>query len=231
MKNRKTIQRERMWRYFLDGAVEIIEEEGVEQITIRKIAERAGYTSSTAYNYFKDLSHLKFFAAMHFTTNYINDLPTYVAKGKNTVEKWLYAWQCFCLHSFDNPHIYSIIFTENLGDSPKDMLASYYDVFSMELVGLPEEIKPIIMEHDFSKRSALYIAPAVTEGFIQQKDVERISDMTFMIWKGIMSTYMNQRRKWTKEEAIEITLSYVKELVMHYIAIDKQSQINFNLNN
>ncbi len=57
---RKKIQTARMWRYFLDAASELMEEKGLNNIKIREIADRAGYTSSTAYNYFRDLSHLKF---------------------------------------------------------------------------------------------------------------------------------------------------------------------------
>lgn len=42
-----------MWKYFVDATAEIIEEEGVENVTIRKVADRAGYNSATIYNYFQ----------------------------------------------------------------------------------------------------------------------------------------------------------------------------------
>src|SRR5699024_7686797 len=120
--SRRDIQLVRMWRYFLEAAVDVIEKEGIRNVTIRKIADQAGFTSSTAYNYFRDLSHLKFFAAMRFTTDYIEDLPVYIRKGSNTIEKWLYAWQCFCIHSFEQPEIDSVIFMEDLGSTPDDFL-------------------------------------------------------------------------------------------------------------
>src|SRR5699024_10473074 len=63
-KKRKEIQTARMWRYFLDAASELIKTKSLHEITIREIADKAGFTSSTVYNYFKDLSHLKFFAVM-----------------------------------------------------------------------------------------------------------------------------------------------------------------------
>ncbi|HWO77724.1 MAG TPA: TetR/AcrR family transcriptional regulator, partial [Bacillus sp. (in: firmicutes)] len=44
---RKEIQMNRMWKYFVDATAQIIEEEGVENVTARKIADIAGYTSST----------------------------------------------------------------------------------------------------------------------------------------------------------------------------------------
>ncbi|ASK60745.1 TetR family transcriptional regulator [Virgibacillus phasianinus] len=227
---RKEIQRERMWRYFLNAATEVIETEGIENVTIRKIADKAGYTSSTAYNYFKDLSHLKFFAAMRFTKDYIEELPHYIEKGTNTVEKWLYSWECFCKHSFTQPQIYAGIFINNLGIVPEEMLESYYKIYKEELLGLPEQIKSIIMEQSFSKRSILYIQDAVGEGFINQNDVEFIADSTLLIWKGMMTTFMNQRRNYTVEEAYERALYYVHESVMKVVIPEKRKEVHFKPN-
>ncbi|WP_087972197.1 TetR/AcrR family transcriptional regulator [Oceanobacillus rekensis] len=224
--NKKDIQRARMWRYFLDAATEVIMEDGIDHFTIRKIADKAGYTSSTAYNYFKDLSHLKFFAAMRFTSDYINELPEYLSKGNNTLEKWLYSWECFCKHSFEQPKIYSVIFMDNLGSIPEDLLEHYYQIYQKDLLGLPDEIKDIIIEQDFSKRSALYIQSAVDEGFLRQEDVDLMADMTLLIWKGMMNTVMNNRRKYTKEQAISMTLYYVYKCVIHIVVPEKRNDIH-----
>ncbi|SDY59105.1 DNA-binding transcriptional regulator, AcrR family [Evansella caseinilytica] len=227
-KGKKEIQRARMWRYFLDAATEVIEEEGIQNVTIRKIADKAGYTSSTAYNYFKDLSHLKFFAAMRFTTDYLNELPEYMKRGENTVDKWLYAWECFCKHSFEQPEIYSVIFMDNLGTESEELLSHYYDVYKDDLSGLPETIQAIIMQHHFSTRSALYIQGAVEEGFIEQKDVTLIADMTLMIWKGMMNTYMNRRRTETKQEAAGRTVRFVQECVFRAVNPSRRKELAFN---
>jgi AcrR family transcriptional regulator len=227
-KERKEKQRTRMWGYFLDAAAEVIEEEGIANMTIRKIADRAGYTASTAYNYFKDFSHLKFFAAMRFTSAYVSELPEYMALGKNTVEKWLYSWECFCKHSFEQPEIYSVIFMDNLGSSPQALFDDYYAVHNQDLAGLPEDVQSILMEYDFSKRSALYIQDAVKEGFLKEKDIDLIADMTLMIWKGMMNTYMNNRRGYSKDEAIERTLHLVTECVLNVVEPSKRKEIHVN---
>lgn len=223
---RKEIQRARMLRYFLDAATEVIKEDGIDHFTIRKIADKAGFTSSTAYNYFKDLSHLKFFAAMRFTTDYVNELPEYLEKGNNTVESWLYSWECFCKHSFTQPKIYSVIFMDNLGSVPEDLMKYYYQIHQNDLLDLSEQMQDIIMEHSFSKRSKLYIQSAVDEGFIEQENVEFIADITLLIWKGMMNTVMNHRRKGTKEEAIQTTLHYVYRNIMSIVAPEKRHEIN-----
>ncbi|KKB44998.1 TetR/AcrR family transcriptional regulator [Bacillus thermotolerans] len=225
---RKEIQKARMWRYFLDAAVEVIEEEGIDHVTIRKIADKAGYTSSTAYNYFKDLSRLKFFAAMRFTRGYLEDLPRYMEKGTNTIEKWLYTWECFCKHSFEQPEIYSLIFIEHLETIPEELLDYYYSIYPKELSGLPENIQSIVMEHTFSKRSALYIREAVGEGFVAEEDVDFISDATLLIWKGMMATVMNQQDSYSADEATAKTLYYIYESVLRTVQPEKREEIHFS---
>ncbi|MFB5663683.1 TetR/AcrR family transcriptional regulator [Alteribacillus sp. HJP-4] len=224
---RKGVQRARMWKYFLDAATQTIEEEGIDQVTIRKIAARAGFTSSTAYNYFKDLSHLKFFAAMRFTKDYTDELPSYMEKGTNTIEKWLYSWECFCKHSFKEPRIYSVIFMDDLGYSPEDLLDDYYKIYESELIGLPLEIKSIIMKHNFSKRSALFIQQAVEEGYLNQEDVDLISDLTLMVWKGMMNTYLNNRSNSSKEEAAKQTIYFLSKNIMRFVTPEYKEKINY----
>lgn len=42
----KAIQRKRMIRYFVEATQSIIDQEGIEGITIRKVAKLAGYNSA-----------------------------------------------------------------------------------------------------------------------------------------------------------------------------------------
>lgn len=52
------IQEARMKNYFLNAAKEMIRGEGLKSISVRTIAERAGYSYATLYNYYDDLSDL-----------------------------------------------------------------------------------------------------------------------------------------------------------------------------
>ena len=49
MKN-KEIQEKRMRDYFIQATREILKGEGIESISVRNIADRAGYSYATLYN-------------------------------------------------------------------------------------------------------------------------------------------------------------------------------------
>lgn len=57
-KDKQSIKSQRVKSYFIEAAKEIILSEGVENVSVRKVADRAGYTFTTVYNYFKDLNEL-----------------------------------------------------------------------------------------------------------------------------------------------------------------------------
>lgn len=209
---RKEIQMTRMWKYFVDATAQIIEDEGIENVTIRKIADIAGYTSSTIYNYFEELSHLIFFASMRFMNPYIKELSFYMTTGENSIEKYLLSWECFCKHSFNNPQIYHAIFNADLGAKPEELLNHYFKVYQNDLTGLSDEIKPLIFEHNISKRSKAVLKNAVEEGYLDQDDSEDINNMTILIWRGMLTTILNNRRDYKHEEAVDETMKYVRKI-------------------
>lgn len=217
-----------MWRYFLDATSELIEEKGLHNIKIREIADRAGFTSSTVYNYFRDLSHLKFFAVLRYTNSYFKELPEYMDRGNNTIEKWLYGWECFCKHSFELPEVYSLLYIENLGSVPEELMANYYQVYANEMINLSDSIQSIISQHNIVTRSSLYIQDAKEEGFIRKDDIEYIAGATMLIWTGMLTNILNLRKKYSKEEAAKRTMGYIYKSIMCTIVPEKRDQVNYD---
>ena len=54
------IQEERVKGYFISAAKDLIRGEGLAVVSARNVAERAGYSYATLYNYFKDIRDLIF---------------------------------------------------------------------------------------------------------------------------------------------------------------------------
>ncbi len=52
--------------YFIDAAKETLKGEGLKAVNVRTVAERAGYSFATMYNYFKDLNELIFICVKDF---------------------------------------------------------------------------------------------------------------------------------------------------------------------
>ncbi len=55
---KRNLKRNRGKMFFLQAAKEMITREGVESVSVRKVADAAGYSYPTLYNYFEDLNEL-----------------------------------------------------------------------------------------------------------------------------------------------------------------------------
>ncbi|KOS60251.1 TetR/AcrR family transcriptional regulator [Lysinibacillus agricola] len=214
---RKEIQMSRMWQYFVDATAQIIEEEGIKNVTARKVAVKAGYTSSTIYNYFGDLSQLIFFASMRFINDYIKEVPGYMDQGETYLEKYILSWECFCNHSFKQPEIYHAIFIADLGETPKSLLENYYAVYNNDLIGIPDEIKMLLLEHNLTKRNKALLEKSIKEKFqgneYSNEIVEEVNEMCVLIWQGTMSAIMNKRMDYEIEKVVENTIKYMRYIL------------------
>ncbi len=57
---KNTIQEERMRSYFIEATKELLKGEGLRSVNVRSVAQKAGYSFATIYNYFKDSKELVF---------------------------------------------------------------------------------------------------------------------------------------------------------------------------
>lgn len=55
--NNLTLKRKRIMIYFIEAAEKLIRQNGIENLSIRKIATEAGYNSATIYNYFNETAY------------------------------------------------------------------------------------------------------------------------------------------------------------------------------
>jgi len=208
VKNKET-QTIRMMSYFINATVDIIEKEGIDKVTIRKIGDLAGYNSATIYNYFEDLSHLIFFASMNFVKKYTDALPKYLEKARTPMERYLLIWECFCKYSFESPQIYYAVFSSNLGTNPINM-TNYYEFSPMDLVELPEELRPMLLESNQSKRTLIAFNQYIKDGDMQEADAARIAECHYLIWQGMLTLFINNRSTYSVEEATKVTVSHIK---------------------
>jgi AcrR family transcriptional regulator len=106
------IQEERMKGYFLSAAKELIRGEGLVVISARNVAERAGYSYATLYNYFKDIRDLIFSCVEDFMAE-CREFVTKDVSGTVSGEKALIAISnSYAKFFIQYPGIFDLFFQE-----------------------------------------------------------------------------------------------------------------------
>lgn len=218
--NKKEIQKKRMMSYFIEAANQIIESEGVDAITIRRISDIAGYNSATLYNYFENLDHLVFFASMKYLQEYVLCLPEYIKDAISPIDKYLRIWECFCHHSFKKPKIYYTIFFNKFSNSLNDDIKEYYSIFPEELGNPSKDILPMLLGQNIYDRNRAILESCVSEMPIQREVIDEINEMNLLIYHGMLSRILNGQVDYTIDEAIKRILLYMKRSIRSYIDLD-----------
>ncbi len=206
------IKKKRILKAFINSVREVINKEGIENVTIRKIAKIAGYNSATIYNYFDNLNQLIFFGAISYLDDYVNAIPFYLNKSDDELEQFLLIWKCFAKNSFNNPQIFYAIFTENIGDSSENLFKKYYQLFPEELDNIPKKYIPMLLESELQKRCSIHIKPCIETGHFTTDLAAEVDERIRLLYHGMLSLMINNRLEYSKEEAINVFMKYITSI-------------------
>ena len=96
MNQKEELRTQNMIR-FIEAARELIDQEGLESLSIRKIAEKAGFHNSTIYLYFRDMDHLVMLATMKQFDQYSQALARLSTQDLSSSETFFAVWSFFGL--------------------------------------------------------------------------------------------------------------------------------------
>jgi len=214
---KKEIQRLRTMKYFIDAANSIIEEEGIEKVTIRKVADIAGYNSATIYNYFENLDHLMFYCSMKYLKNYAFRLPKELVTDKGGVEKFLSTWFVFSGESFKNPAIFYSLFFSKFSSNFNGAVKDYYGMFPENLSSMPEEFMPMMLERNIYQRDYRALELCAKEGYLRDEDLKEINEMIMLMYQSMLLRLNNEEIDCTSEEAVEKIIKYIRVILANYL--------------
>ncbi len=182
--DKKMIQEQRKRGYFIEAAKKIIREEGVENLTVKKVADQAGFAPGTLYNYFTDLNALLAYCAADFWV----ECRDYVLKADNKQGikgKIVSSCRAYVDYFFYNPHVFKLMFIEKFGEIPADIKEKVYN---------PEVVLLLIG----------YLKEGAEEGLIPEKDLNSIGNIIANFIHGILLFSIMNRATETREEMQQI---------------------------
>ena len=179
--DKKEIQERRKKGYFIDAARKIISKKGVGKLTVKNIAERAGFAPGTMYNYFDDLNELLYFCAQDFWEECRVYVLNRMDNEKDFKEKVISFLKSYCQFFIDEPNIFELIFLKD------------FDEFEEEL---PESPQIAIL---FKK----IIIEGGEEGFILEKDSNLVENILGSSVHGMLLFYIKKRSGKSKKELME----------------------------
>ena len=164
---------------FIEATEDLMKEDDIDKISIRKIAKRAGYNSATLYYYFEDLEHLILFASIRYLREYTSALARNIKKGMTVYET-------FNHYAFRSPVIFHNMFFGKYSPMLLEVIKEYYDIFPDDLEGHDELLRGLLTQGNMYSRDKQIVDQLVSEGTIEDKK----SDITLKIIISVHESYV-----------------------------------------
>lgn len=207
----KMLRQKRTMRYFLDAASEIIAEEGVEAITIRKVSSKAGYSSGSIYKYFENINHLLAFAAIDSINSFVEDLSQSIDHNADPLEMYFLSWHWLLVHSMRAPALYSAVFLQ-YGTDVRAYLDEYYEVFPEARKTVPKSVQDSFFAPDVKTRDYELLQQCVQLQYLQEQDIGEISDLFNAAFLGFLNRGENFPDRYTPD----LFLAFMRRLFLSY---------------
>jgi AcrR family transcriptional regulator len=118
-KTRKTNRKEELRDLILDAALKVFVEEGLEHLSIRRIAEIIGYSPTTIYLYFNDKNHLLFeLCELGFLR--MAEMNNNLSAIQNPLERLHRMGENYIKFGLEHPAYYDLMFNQ---EGPMERLA------------------------------------------------------------------------------------------------------------
>lgn len=173
-----TTKRKRMMIYFIEATQALIRSEGLEGLSIRKIATQAGYNSATIYNYFYDLEHLALFGSVCYLRDYVALLADQLKAEMTSPERFRTIYRCFNTIAFRYPDIFHNMFFGRHSELFGEVIHTYYhDLFPEELSGFSDGMRRMLTSGSMQERDRVTMAEMVRDGFVSPEKADATQEL------------------------------------------------------
>ncbi|MFM1961907.1 MAG: hypothetical protein RLZZ172_752 [Bacteroidota bacterium] len=176
LNTRKTKRKEELRRLILDAALKVFVEEGLECLSIRRIAEIIAYSPTTIYLYFKDKNHLLFeLCELGFLQ--MAEMNNNLSVIQNPLERLHRMGENYIKFGIEHPAYYDLMFNQA---APMERLASMGNTDWNNGDQTLEQLKGIIRD-------------CLQQGLIKKGDTDSIAMAVWGMVHGLVSLRVCKR--------------------------------------
>ena len=184
-------ERDKIVVMFISAAREVIETEGIKNVTVRKVAEIAGCNSSLLYFYFSDVDELVTMASMSYLEKYTKTLVADLKHLDDDYEIFIHTWEVFTVYTLDNPEIFNQIFFEEHKSPLSKMIAEYYRLFPAQLESVGSSVKDMLYQGTIEERNMDVLKPLAKCGQIEESNLDLINNLMLSYFHEILRKRMS----------------------------------------
>jgi len=176
---RRKQEKEGLRRVILDEAGKLFLERGYEGFSMRRVAERIGYSATTIYRYYENKDDLLFAVVNEGFSEFARQLTEAAEGASNPLKRLEALWHAYLGFGLSNPVYYQMMFMQRA-----DLL------FESQRA----QTRPMIESFDVLQRT---VRAAMDAGVLRRGDVETCSRVIWSVVHGVTALALADPTRFT----------------------------------
>lgn len=216
---------------YIEAATKLSNEIGVENLTIRNLADHLGCSSAALYRYFKDKDELTYFVNLQLLERYMIRLNKAQKNWSTVWDKYSGVWDCYCREAFSNPYEFDQLFFKNPNTKLNTLMKEFFEMFPDNIQSSNEIFQEMLTTADFLGRDYRMCLKCVDAGAISLSKANQLNRSVCMIFKGYFKTVQDEGIEkygidsWTRQCIDDI------DMIVFALADDLQGYKGYYVNN
>ena len=175
-------------RKYIEAAYDLLRRDGLEGVSIRKVAEEVGCSSAALYRHFPDIDKLTAVASIRFLRDYIGDARILSQVELNPLELNLQLWECLAYYSFRNADVFENMFFGDAGGSLYPQAAAeYFEQYPEDLAGLKDFMLDMVQNTTITERDSILLNRAAEMGMLSSESAEYLCKVDSYLYHGMLN--------------------------------------------
>lgn len=177
--SRREQQKDSVRRIILDAAGEIFLAQGYEGFSMRRVAERIGYSATTIYRYYENKDDLLFAVVNEGFVEFARQLKAAADSTSNPLKRLEALGHAYVRFGLENPVYYQMMFMQRA-----DLLFE----------NQKEQTEPMIASFDELQQA---VRAAMSAGILKRGDVETYSRVIWALVHGVTALALANPKRFT----------------------------------
>ena len=181
-----TQERDQILVTFIRAARGIIQDEGIEKVSIRKVANLTGLNSATMYLYFPNSDALITMACMSYLEKYCRTLAADMPLMQSKRDAFVHSWEVFSQYAFADPKIFRHLFYTGHSFDMEELINTYYRLFPHQLDDISETMVDMLHAGDINARSMHILTPLAEELGFSRERTEMVNELVVCYFRLLL---------------------------------------------
>ena len=211
-------------RKYIEAAYELLARDGLNSVSIRKVADEIGCSSAALYRHFPDIDKLISVASIRFLRDYIEDARVLSIVEMNPLELNLQLWECLAYYSFRNADIFDNLFFGHADNGRyAEAVFEYFEEYPEDLAGLKDFMLDMFRgATTIAERDSVLLNRAAESGMLSRDAAVFLCKVDTYLFRGMLSDLRGRDLeeddfRWVTREFMDLLIrSYTTQLEEGY---------------